>query len=143
MQQTSDMPSTWISRTFEPIFNLPAVQSQLFPAWLPLGARQEPRSWGIVERLRSVAGRGLVGSCWIRGNFLHRRQVFAEVIGVDGADDYGADAGWLQQEAEGFRGGHRMVAKGVAAGEAFFDAHALAGFVGRVDDLAWLGSARL
>ncbi len=38
------MPENWISRTFEPVFTVPAAQLQLFPVWLLLGPRQVGKS---------------------------------------------------------------------------------------------------
>jgi len=38
------MPNTWITRTFEPVFTLPAAQLRLFPVWLLLGPRQVGKS---------------------------------------------------------------------------------------------------
>ena len=38
------MPNTWIPRTFEPVFTLPAAQLRLFPVWLLLGPRQVGKS---------------------------------------------------------------------------------------------------
>lgn len=38
------MPSTWISRTFEPILRAPSAALALFPVWLLLGPRQVGKS---------------------------------------------------------------------------------------------------
>ena len=46
------MPTSWISRTFEPIINAPATHLQWFAVWLLLGPRQAGKS-SLLSRCSS------------------------------------------------------------------------------------------
>ena len=44
LKYTSDMPTPWIERTFQPVLMTPAEHLRLFPVWLLLGPRQAGKS---------------------------------------------------------------------------------------------------
>ena len=44
LKYTSDMPTLWIERTFQPVLMTPAEHLRLFPVWLLLGPRQAGKS---------------------------------------------------------------------------------------------------